>query len=264
MQDAIEKAYLAGKWEWPSVSEQTLDNYAKHVRELRTSDADLERHGADLYLALGCGRNDPEALRVLEESFLPGLHTHLSRSGFDQTFREDVLQQLLLHLCTGDKPRILTYAARATLAAWLRVVTLRFAINMKQGGQDAPKNGHDLGLSCLVSDDANPELRLAIESARPLFQTALTQAMSKLSDRDTTLLRLFFLDGVTIDGVGQLYGVHRATAARWIAEIRQRILENIKRVLTQEFGVNASEFESFAFLVRSQLHLSLRRVLGAA
>jgi RNA polymerase sigma-70 factor (ECF subfamily) len=263
MQDAIEKAYLEARQRWPGIERATLRDYSEHVAMLGTSQAELERHGADLYLALACGIADPNALRLLEGRFFPAVNEQLSRSGFDETARQDVFQQMMMHLCTGPKPRILTYAGRAALSSWLRVTAMRFALNMHASASNGAARLPDL-VDRLLTEDASPERNLATEKARPLFQAALEEAIRCVSDRDRTLLRLCFLDGLNVDAIGSMYGVHRATAARWIAEIRRRVLRHVRSMLADEPGLHASEFDSLARLVRSELHLTLKRVLGAA
>jgi RNA polymerase sigma-70 factor (ECF subfamily) len=264
MQDAIHRSYLAGQLEWPDLRDVAPDDYAMHLQSLQVSCSNLERHGAELYLALACGQGDPKAVRTLERCFFPDLDEYLTRSGFEAATRQDVFQQLLLQLCTGQTPRILSYAGRAALSSWLRVATYRLALVIGERSHFPRKRDSDITLNHLFSSDVDPETQATIEKARPLFQAALHSVMADLKDRDRTLLRLCFLDGLTIDGIGTLYGVHRATAARWICDIRQRILREVEGVLVRDFGLRASEFKSLAFLVHSELHLSLIRVLGAA
>ena len=264
MKDSIERAYLASQLEWPDLASVTLDDYVKHVRQLQTSASDIERYGTDVYLAQACGNAEPEALHILETRYFPALDDHLVRSGFDTTTRQDVFQQMLMHLCAGPYPRMMTYAGRAALVSWLGVTAIRFAVNMGAKSAQSGTQAVELTFERLVADEVSPEMRVTIERARPLFQSALSTAIDALAERDRTLLRLCFLDGLSIDGIGSMYGVHRATAARWIAQIRQKIFNDVKAVLTRDLGLHNSEFESLVFLIRSELHLSLRRVLGAA
>jgi len=264
MKDTIQRSYRSGQLRWPKFANLTLESFVRHVQTLQVTESDLDLHGEELYLALACGMTDPAAVRTLQNCYFPALDEYLTRSGFDGPFRQDVFQQLLLHLCAGDSPRILTYAGRAALTSWLRVATHRFALNLGQSSQLQGKRVSEVTLSHLMSPDINPEIQGAIDKAKPLFQAALRKAMDELKDRDRTLLRLCYLDGLSIDGIGTLYGVHRATAARWICDIRNNILEEVKSSLVEDFGLHASEFESLAFLVHSELQLSLMRVLGAA
>ena len=263
MQDVIERVYLEARQRWSGLERATLRDYSAHVAMLGTSRAELERHGADLYLALACGMADPNAVRILEGRFLPAVNEQLSRSGFDEPTRKDVFQQMMMHLCAGPRPRILTYAGRAALSSWLRVTAMRFALNMRASASNGAQRRPDL-VDRLLTEDASPERHLAAEKARPLFQSALEEAIRSIADRDRTLLRLCFVDGLTVDAIGSMYGVHRATAARWIADIRRRVLRHVRSLLADEPGVHASEFDSLARLVRSELHLTLKRVLGAA
>ena len=264
MNEAIQKAFEAAKWDWPDLAGPTLEEFGAHVQRIQTSDSDLERYATDIYLALACGCAETNAIRALERCYLPMLEAQLSRSGFDETARKDVFQQMLLHLCAGPSPRILTYAGRASLGSWLGVATMRFALQMAGKSKRSRSVPPDVTIESLVSGETNPEIQVAIENARPQFQAALGAALDSLPERDRTLLRLCFVDGLTIDRIGSMYGVHRATAARWIASIREGILKSVQTVIMRDFGMRASEFESLAFLLRSELQLSLLRVLGAA
>lgn len=264
MTDVTWRSYIAGQFEWPELTHVSFQDFASHVEALRMTSDNVERNGADVYLALACGKAHPRALEMLQRKYFPALDDYLARMGFEAVTRQDVFQQVVLHLCTGDSPRILTYAGRAALGSWLRVATFRCAVNMANVGGIPWTAEREVTLSQLVSPDIDPETQATIEKARPLFQSALQRVMTELKDRDKTLLRLCFLDGLSIDGIGTLYGVHRATAARWICEIRRRIFQGVESVLVGEFGLRASEFHSLAFLVRSEIQLSLDRVLGAA
>ena len=264
MEDSLERAFAAAKMDWPSFGQPTFEEYSQHIRQLGVGTAELDLYAADLYLALACALSDVEALRAFEKTYLPRLEENLARSGFEKATRQDVLQQVLLHLCVGEQPRFLTYAARASLNSWLSVTTLRFALNMYPRKSTRNSSGHELSLEQLGVDRDNPEIQVSIEKARPAFQAALQTAICSLPERDRTLLRLCFLDGLSIDVIGGMYGVHRATAARWIAAVRQRILREVQVMVARDLGLNVSEFDSLAFLVRSQLHLSISRVLGAA
>lgn len=264
MQEAIQNAYLAGKQQWPDLAHPTPEAFTRHVLHLAPSEANVQQHGIELFLAFCCGSNDGVAVRTLHQAYHRELDEHLNRAGFDETTRQDVLQQLMMHLCAGTHPRVLTYVGRASLCSWLKVATLRFAINMKPRIPVARSDVGELAMAHMVDEALSPELNLAIEGARPLFQAGLARAMALLSERDTTLLRLFVVEGVSNESIAKLYGVHRATSARWLADIKRRILDEVQRTVTREFGLHSSEFQSLAYLIRSELHLSLGCLFGAA
>jgi len=56
--------------------------------------------------------------------------------------------------------------------------------------------------------------------------------------------------------------VHRATAARWIADARSAALRATRRALRQNLKASDSEVASLFRLVASRLDLSLQRVLA--
>lgn len=65
----------------------------------------------------------------------------------------------------------------------------------------------------------DPELSHLKATFAAEFKFALTLAIDELSVRDRNLLRQSVLDGLTIDQLGKLYRVHRATAARWVDDV---------------------------------------------
>ena len=65
-----------------------------------------------------------------------------------------------------------------------------------------------------------------------------------------------------VDELGALLGVHRATAARWVAEAREAVFDQTRRVLRERFGVADADLKSLIQLVRSRLDVSIERALA--
>jgi RNA polymerase sigma-70 factor (ECF subfamily) len=59
-----------------------------------------------------------------------------------------------------------------------------------------------------------------------------------------------------------MYGVNRATAARWLAAAREIVKERTIRQLRARLQLNPRECESLLGLVNSQLEVSVLRHLG--
>ncbi|MBL0219087.1 MAG: hypothetical protein IPQ07_35110 [Myxococcales bacterium] len=51
------------------------------------------------------------------------------------------------------------------------------------------------------------------------------------------MLRQYFLDGLTIDVLAELYQIHRATAARRVAAARERLVDSVRGMLKAELGM---------------------------
>jgi RNA polymerase sigma-70 factor (ECF subfamily) len=99
------------------------------------------------------------------------------------------------------------------------------------------------------------------EHHREAFQAALQDALTTLTPREKTLLRLHFLDGMNIDALGVVFRVHRATVARWLVAIRTQVLDRVRQTLSLDLGASPSEAISLVRLLRSEVQLSIRRIL---
>jgi RNA polymerase sigma-70 factor (ECF subfamily) len=69
------------------------------------------------------------------------------------------------------------------------------------------------------------------------------------------------IDGWTIDRIGALYGVHRATAARRIAAARDELGAAIRTELAARLAISIDEVDSIVRLVQNRIDVSLERLL---
>jgi RNA polymerase sigma-70 factor (ECF subfamily) len=107
----------------------------------------------------------------------------------------------------------------------------------------------------------DPELSILRAQYRDTVDAALRAALVGLDARARALLRYQLLDGWSIDQVGKLYGVHRATAARWLADARAALGDAIRTELASRLRIAASEVDSIVRLVQSRVDMSLDRLL---
>jgi RNA polymerase sigma-70 factor, ECF subfamily len=76
------------------------------------------------------------------------------------------------------------------------------------------------------------------------------------------LLRYSVIDGWNVDRIAELYGVHRATAARRVAAAREQLGESIRAELAARLEISTDEVDSIVRLVQSRVDVSLARLLG--
>jgi RNA polymerase sigma-70 factor (ECF subfamily) len=233
------------------------ERFTAHVARVGASVADLDARGSDVYLALGCGLGDSAAMRYLTSTYFSSLERHLARAGFSPVDCQESLQQLLVHLCTGESPRILGFAGRASLLSWLRVAAMRHALDEVKRPHASPAQDNDELLSLIVDGGESPEHRVMVDGVQPVVQAALRDALGILSSRDRTLLHMFFREGMNIEAIGQIYGIHRATVARHLKDIRERVLAHVRAKVETTLGANPEDVDSLVFAVRSQIQLSL-------
>lgn len=266
----IEALWRAGRTAWPAV-DVAADRFAAHVARHLRGDADPDQAaadliGADLYLACACAAGDPAALRLFEDQVLPQADAALRRIDPSPAFADEVRQLLRQKLFVGDgesAPKVADYAGRGPLVTWVRVAAVRTALNLLGSGKrERPMTASQVAALAPPVDD--PSLRYLKAQFADEFEAALARACAALTDRDRTILRLRFADELNIDQIGGLYGVHRATVARWIARIRDEIFAATRNDLVGRLRLDESDFDSLLRLARSQLDLSLSAVLYAA
>jgi RNA polymerase sigma-70 factor (ECF subfamily) len=185
----------------------------------------------------------------------------------DPAAAEDAMQAVrerVLVAREGQPPRIDEYQGRGSLAAWLKVIAVRIGMRMRRR-QRHELNAEDedsmlLELPAVLSAEIEPSRRRYSEA----FKRAFHAALSALPPRERTLLRLQFIDELTVDQVGVLYRVHRATAARWLAAARQSLLEQTSIHLAAELGLSLDQMKSILEIVISHVDLSLLRALEVA
>jgi RNA polymerase sigma-70 factor (ECF subfamily) len=159
----------------------------------------------------------------------------------------------------GGEPAIGKFSGKGPLRAWLRVVVTRellrtSASQSRSQGVDAERLLH------IIDDGRDPELGLLRNVYRRQLRDAFESAVKSLDDKDRALLRGHFLEGLNSTEVGAMYGVHRATASRWIADAREALMTAVRRALLERFGVGHEDVNSIVGLVQSQLDLSLSRM----
>lgn len=221
-------------------------------------------HAADLALACGCVLGEPRALQALEETYLGRLVGELRRSGLPTQVIEDGVQRCRERLLvkSGARPvRLSDYNGTSPLWSWLRVVALREALQLlRKGRRETSLPGAILEV---VAPEGDPELAYLKQTYRAAFREAFGRAVSSLSAQERTVLRQHFVYGLSIDRIGELHEVHRATAARWLQRIRDLLLSRTREDLVTRLRLSDTEFEGVLGLVRSQLDLSLHRQLGS-
>jgi RNA polymerase sigma-70 factor, ECF subfamily len=264
---AVERLWREGRAAWPGV-ELALETFAAHIARHTTSASDpdaaaADLYGPDLYLACACAAGDANGLRAFDAQILPQAASALRRVDPSLAFADEVRQLLRQKLFVTDgatPPRIADYAGRGPLTTWVRVSAVRTGLNLRgSDGRDHPMTSSQVAALAQPVDD--PALKYLKAQFADEFEAALARACTALTDRDRTILRLRFVDDLNTDQLGGLYGVHRATVARWIARIRDELFAATRNDLVGRLRLSDTDFESLLRLARSQIDLSLSAVL---
>ncbi len=244
-------AYSAGRAAWPDVG-LSPERFAAHLAA-RALPPDAA-YGADVYLACACLHGEPQALRAFEAAYLTQLPRMLTRLRPTSEVVDEVGQILREKLFVGPAPKIAEYSGRGALAAWLRVVAVRLAIDLQRGRRAADAAPPDRPLS---TPAPSPELQLLRERYRPHFQGALGEALGALGSEQRLLLKLHFVDGMNLEELGRLFKVNRSTIFRRVGACMEQVLAAMRARLGAELGVTTTEMQSLAGALQSDLELSL-------
>ena len=257
LDEAIERAWRTGRKAWPGID---LDRarFAAHVEEL-----DLQ-FGDDLYLATACIAGDPAALAAFERDVLSAARKAIEAVDSTGSFVDDALQKLRESMLVGATPRLAQYAGRGPLRAWVGIAGARHALMLRREQKRAREvsvDDDDWASVLATISTNNPELELMKQQYAAAFTAALRDAVHALEARLRAVLRMSFVDGLSIDEIGTVYAVHRATAARWVQRACDTVFEITRQLLTERLALSPTELDRMTALVRSQIDVSLSQLL---
>jgi len=230
---------------------------------------DLDARAADLYLAMACAAGDRAAIALLDASLPAIVRPALARLGFSTSDDDEILQRVRVALLARDAADdtgtcgLARYSGRGELRAYIRAVAVRIACKRVARETLAPAGDPSELLAVLPDTNDSAELRLLKQRCGEDLRAGFASAIAALSPRERTLLRQHYVDGLTIDVLGPLHQVHRATCARWIEAARAKILRGIRRHLRTVLDLDDADLASAVALVGSQLDLSLSRHLAS-
>jgi RNA polymerase sigma-70 factor (ECF subfamily) len=226
-------------------------------------DGDGGLDAAELYLAAACWRGDERAVEALRERYFVPVEGALGRMGLGAAHRDDVWQTLCQRLLVGEDgapPRLVHYAGGGTLGGLVRVAATRLGLSILE--QEKRTVATDALLEQIAVGSSGPELGLMKQQHRHELKQEVEAAIGDLSTRERLVLRLHLVEQVGIDAIAAAQGVHRATAARWVASAKEALGERVRARLSARWRVGDASLPALRTLVDSQLDLSLGRLLA--
>ena len=222
-------------------------------------------HAADLYLAAACARGLPAAIERFESLYGADVARTARRFERPGMAADDLIQQFRTKIFAGggDGPRIASYTGQGFLLNWVRVTATRTFIDCGRGRAEAAEIpiGSELA-AVLPEPGADPELALLKREHLTHFKAAFAEAVAALDFSDRLVLKQHLVEGLTIDQIGGLYHLHRATAARRLAKARETLLATTRAALARRLGLPLERLAGVLDLVSSRLEASVERLLG--
>jgi len=259
---AVARIAAAGRAAWPSVAladdviatrlvARVVDDPGMHLEELRDG---------DLYLAFALAGGDAQAVRAFEDALVPQMDVALRRLRLAGGTADEVKQALRVELLTSPGAKIVDYAGRGDLAAWLRISATRKALKLVRRA-DREESLDEILLDHWPGTSTDPERKHMRSTYTGELKSAIREAFAALEVRQRNLLRQHILDELTIDDLAKLYRVHRATCARWLADARADLGKQTRKRLVHALGTPSDELESLLRFLDSDIELSISRIL---
>jgi RNA polymerase sigma-70 factor (ECF subfamily) len=250
--DPVEELWRAGRAAWPDV-EIPKDAFAAHL----DGRGPVGDHATDLYLACGCALGLPAAIAAFDRGFVVGVARHLRTLNLTAAQLEDLRQLLREKLLVkrSDRPSpIADYSGRGSLVGWFRVLAVREAIDLVSHREERRPIVERPPERAAPGDPTDEMLKARY---RAQFNAALREAIDTLDGEQRNLLRLHYLDGLSLEELAAFFGVHRATVARRMAEARTAVSDGMSARLRAALGVGAADLESLLKILGSQLEVSI-------
>jgi RNA polymerase sigma-70 factor (ECF subfamily) len=239
--------YLADRWE-PTGDPVTA------LRAIRAE---------DLALTQACVRGDAKALEILDRQYLSQAPRYLASLTLRRRDLDEVTQRLRERLLLGrpgEPPRIALYRGRGALSAWVRTAAVRAAVDLERS--QPPGSRSEEGALERIATLDDPEIAHARRLYGRELKEAFQAALAALPARDSSLLKLHFIEGMPASDVGRIYGVNARTVQRWISEIRAQILSQTRARLKSKLKLSSSQMRSVLRLARSDFGASVARLLS--
>ncbi|MGE0869065.1 MAG: hypothetical protein AB7P03_10890 [Kofleriaceae bacterium] len=204
-------------------------------------------HRDDWALAWAAAAGDREACTQLEAGALARARIHLRGRGFADWIADEAIQQTRIALLVSDHgrtPGIGRYAGTGPLAAFVRVVAVRFALKAM------PSHGDQAILDQLDhAATPAPELAALKTTYGALVREVVLDAWHALPAHDRFVLSLELHGRMSIENIAKLYAIHRVSAARKLAASRAVLLDGVRARLRDRMGASAETVDSVLRLV---------------
>lgn len=255
--EPVRRMFSDGLCRWPDI-QLPFEPFEKHCGAVLGTDLGASLpFGADLFLCCACAERVAGAAAAFEHETSLAARAAIARIRVDRDFVEETLQALYDKLLFSNRPKVAEYSGRGPLLVWTRVSAARFAVDALRSRRISWQRWAQLREG-IAQSNAGPESNLVRAQYLETFQHALEHAWSTLSSQDRGLLRMHVLGRCSIDQIGRVHGVHRATAARWLERARSQVWGAVReQVLAVHGDLTESEFGVIARTVGGDLDLSL-------
>jgi RNA polymerase sigma-70 factor, ECF subfamily len=266
LEGALREYLDAARSRWPEFVIDDVEFVRYVAARARDGQLPAGKHAADLLLACACTRSLDGAVGAFERCYGPVIDRVLAHRKASADVAADARQIVLERLLVGDAskgtaPKLGDYRGSGPLHSWVASTAATTLLTLRRSANRRREQPEESGGAALGAR-LDPELDYLKLKYKAEVEEAIIGALAQLSARDCALLRLHLGERMSIDALGAVYSVNRATAARWLAAARAALVEKTKTTLRARLQLSEHECDSLVGLVQSQLDVSIVRRLS--
>lgn len=251
--------YEKARAAWPAFAVERAAFEAFFTERGLAIEALDEARAADAYLVIGCLAGDPAAVTALVKGPLAACESSLRRHLPSPEARADELQAMTVHMLTAgdadpDNPRLAQYHGRAALEAWLRISATRRALRRLE------REGRNVAYDQVAFDKASesdPEMSMLRRQYRDDIAAIFREAIAAVTPEDRVLLRLHYVEGLTLNALAVLRKTSRSGVHRQLESARAILFERIGGLVRQKLRLSSSQQGSMLRIFESDLREAL-------
>jgi RNA polymerase sigma-70 factor len=203
-------------------------------------------HYEDIFLAMGCSRQDRVSWEHFADEYIPLLRKFSTQACGDSGEGEDLAQEIIVKMLKEGN-RMAGYNGRGSLAGWLRASVAHAAVDRfrRENRLVSLENSLDNGAIESWTDSGGADSEETLDSRwGPIIASAVSESISRLAARDRLVLGLYYLRGISLLAIGRQFRIHEATVSRWIERIRRNIRKQLESDLRKKHGLGADDIRS--------------------
>lgn len=209
-----------------------------------------------LYLTCACAAGHQAAIVAFERAYGANIDVAVKRAGGSVTVTDEVRQIIRERFFARTKerrPRIADYGGRGDLGRWVRAAATRIAIDLHRTTGREVSSDDILVERALPADD--PEIALIKGRYAGELNVAVRDAFGELSPEARNDLRLYYVDGLTLDEIARLERISPATVSRRLSRARDLVLDRTRALLCERLRLDLREVASILGVMGSRLDI---------